>query len=295
MKSRNQRKANSISFRKKGNYSKSNYFLNSRTQTTIGNEYNFNLNFITSIPKGKSNKKQIANKLSNKNTNILRDDELNILEYKEALKLDKRNFFQYYISLIKLKIPIVFTFFHYNDYNLVTIKISLFFLNFALYFVTNALFFNDKSMHKIFIDNGEYDFVFQIAQTIYSSLVSVLISTILNRLSLSDSRLLHFKKEKKPIINANKLRKSIKIKFCLFYVLGFILFCGYWYYISCFCAVYKNTQIIFLKNIFISYGLSIIYPFEIYLMPTILRIYSLKSKKRNKELCYKISLVLAML
>ena len=297
MKNKNKKKINIISFRKKGNYSNSNYFLNSRTQTKIENEYNFNLNLITSASKGKTNKKQITNKnkLSNKNTNILREDELNVLEYKQALKLDKRNFFQYYISLIKLKNPIVFTFCHYNDYNLPTIKISLFFMNFALYFVTNALFFNDKSMHKIFIDNGKYDFVFQIAQTIYSSLVSALITIVLNRLSLSDSSLLNFKKEKKEKINVNKFRKSFKTKFCLFYVLGFILFCGYWYYISCFCAVYKNTQSIFIKNILISYGLSMIYPFEIYLMPTILRIFSLKSKKRNKEIYYKISLVLAYL
>ena len=298
MKNRNQRKLNTISFRKRGNYSNSNLFLNSRRQTNIGNEYNFNLNLITSAPKGtkgRSNKKQITNKLSNKKPNILRDDELNILEYKEALKLDKRNFFQYYISLVKLKNPIAFTFFHYNDYNLSTIKISLFFMNFALYFVTNALFFNDKSMHKIFIDNGEYDFVFQIAQTIYSSLVSVLITTVLNRLSLSDVTLLNFKKEKKEKINVTKLRKGIKTKFCLFFVLGFILFCVYWYYISCFCAVYKNTQIIFIKNILISYGLSMIYPFGIYLMPTILRIFALKSKKKDKEFYYKISLVLALL
>ena len=294
---KNKKKLNIISLIKSGNYSNSNYFINSRAQTSIGNEYNFNFNLITSGSKEKANKNQKTNKnnLLNKNTNILREDELNVLEYKQALKLDKRNFFQYYISLIKLKNPIAFTFFHYNDYNLTTIKISLFFMNFALYFVTNAFFFNDKSMHKIFIDNGEYNFVFQIVQTIYASLVSVLITTILNRLSLSDSSLLNFKKEKNKRINENELRKSINNKFYFFFILGFILFCGYWYYISCFCAVYKNTQIIFIKNIFVSYGLSMIYPFGIFLIPTILRIHSLKSKKKNEELYYKISLVLALL
>jgi len=294
---KNKKKINIISLRKSGSYSNSNYFINSRTQTNVGNEYNFNFNLITSGSKEKPNENQTSNKnnLQNKNTNILREDELNVLEYKQALKLDKRNFFQYYFSLIKLRNPIVFTFFHYNDYNLTTIKIAFFFMNFALYFVTNAFFFNDKSMNKIFLDNGRYDFVFQIAQTIYASLVSVLITTVMNRLSLSDSSLLNFKKEKKKKINENELRKSINNKFCFFFILGFVLFCGYWYYISCFCAVYKNTQIIFIKNIFVSYGLSMIYPFGIFLIPTILRIHSLKSKKKNEELYYKLSLVLALL
>ena len=207
---KNQKK-NIISLRKNGNNSNSNYFINSRTQTNIGNEYIFNFNIITSGSKGKTNKTQITNKnnLLNKSINALREEELNSLKYKEALKLDKKKFFQYYFSLIKLKNPIAFTFFYCNDYNLTTIKISLFFMNLALYFVTNTIFFNDKSMHKIFIDNGEYDFVFQIAQTIYASLVSILISIILNRLSLSDSSLLNFKKEKKEKINADKLRKDI--------------------------------------------------------------------------------------
>ena len=133
------------------------------------------------------------------------------------------------------------------------------------------------------------------AQIIYSSLISIIITMILNKLSLSQSIILNFKKKKNGENKPNKIIKSIKIKCCVFFILGFILLGLYWYYISCFCAVYKNTQIIFLKNILISYGLSIIYPFEIYLMPTILRIYSLRSNKRNKELYYKISLVLAML
>ena len=57
------------------------------------------------------------------NPNSLTDNELNTLEYKKALKYDKRTFIEYYISLIKLKQIIVFTFFPLNDYNIITVKI----------------------------------------------------------------------------------------------------------------------------------------------------------------------------
>ena len=160
MKNRNQRKLNTISFRKRGNYSNSNLFLNSRRQTNIGNEYNFNLNLITSAPKGRSNKKQITNKLSNKKPNILRDDELNILEYKEALKLDKRTYVQYYLSLLRTNHILIFTFFTNTDYNSKIIKIILFLFSFALYFTINALFFNDKTLHKIYDDQGNFNFIY---------------------------------------------------------------------------------------------------------------------------------------
>ena len=47
-----------------------------------------------------------------------KDFEINSLEYEEAFKLDKRNFFQYYISLLKYNHPLIFSFGTYNDYNL---------------------------------------------------------------------------------------------------------------------------------------------------------------------------------
>ena len=46
-----------------------------------------------------------------------KDFELNSLDYEEALKLDHRNYFQYYISLIKNIHPIIFSFASYKDYN----------------------------------------------------------------------------------------------------------------------------------------------------------------------------------
>ena len=56
------------------------------------------------------------------------DEELNDLEYKLALKLDKRNYCQYYFSLLKSKHALIFTFCNNTDYNSKIIKIDLFFI-----------------------------------------------------------------------------------------------------------------------------------------------------------------------
>ena len=48
---------------------------------------------------------------------VKKDFELNSLNYLEAIKLDHRNYCEYYISLIKYNHPILFSFAPYDDYN----------------------------------------------------------------------------------------------------------------------------------------------------------------------------------
>ena len=73
-----------------------------------------------------------------------------------------------------------------------------------------------------------------------------------------------------------KLKNVLKIKFMLFFI-----------YISCFCGIYVNTQIHLIKDSLISFTL--VYPFAIYLLPGIFRIYALKAKNKDKECMYKFS------
>ena len=89
------------------------------------------------------------------------DYELNNLPYDLALKYDKREFCDYYFSLIRTKQLIFFSFCDFNDYNSGIIKKFIFFLSFALHYTINALFFTDKVMHQIYQDGGKYNIVFQ--------------------------------------------------------------------------------------------------------------------------------------
>ena len=61
------------------------------------------------------------------------------------------------------------------------------------------------------------------------------------------------------------------------------------YFISCFCAVYENTQMILIEDTLISFGSSLIYPFGFKLLPGLFRIPALRSKNKNKAWLYKIS------
>ena len=88
------------------------------------------------------------------------DKEINSYSYKEALELDKRTFFQYYFSLLKIKHIFFFAFIPSNDYNLIIIKIYLFFFSFVLYLIVNIFFFNESTIHKIYVDKGTSNIIF---------------------------------------------------------------------------------------------------------------------------------------
>ena len=225
------------------------------------------------------------------------EEEINNLEYENAIIVDKRTFWQFYFSLLKRGQLIIFTFITRDDYNLPQIKILLFIVSFSLYFTINAFFFSDDTMDKIYEDNGIFNFVFQLPQIIYSSLISSVINIILHKLSITESQILEMKKEKdmeKFKEKANKIKKKLKIKLIIFFVLSSVLMLIFWYFISCFCSVYENTQIILIEDTAISFLLSMIYPFGIKLLPGIFRIPALRAPKKNQKYKYKISLLLSM-
>ena len=222
----------------------------------------------------------------------LKEFEINLLEYEEALKLDTRNYFQYYLSLLKYNHPIIFSFGTYNDYNSKIIKIFLFFFSFSSDLTINALFFNDDTMHKIYQDKGEYNFLYQIPQILYSALISRFIDTLIKNLALSQDNIIELKQEKWNGYIEKKFAKGlniITIKIILFFVTSFIILSFSWYYIICFCGIYVNTQIHLIKDSIISLIASLIYPFILYLIPSVFRAIALKVKKFSGKYLYKFS------
>ena len=226
------------------------------------------------------------------------DLELNELSYKQALKFDKRSYCEYYTSLFRMKHLLFFSFWPSFDYNSRIIKIFLFFFNFTVSFIVNALFFNDDTMHKIYEEKGSFDFIYNIPQILYSSLISAFINGLIQTLAVTNSNFISFKqKATKSNVNIKKEEtiKVIKIKLVLFFIISLILLVAFWFYLACFCAVYKNTQIHLIKDTFISFGTSMLYPFGIYLFPGIFRLCALNAKEKDKECMFQFSKALQLI
>ena len=242
-----------------------------------------------------NNKKEILETGFDKRIKNFCDIELDELEYELAIIYDKRTYLQYYWSVLKQNQLIIFTFLPMNDFNLMYVKIALFIISFGLFITINGFFFSDETMHKVYEDNGAFDIIYQIPQIFYSSVISSVANVLLKNLSLSENSILELKKETyfsihKAKKKARQIKRCLRIKLILFFIISLILMLFFWYFISCFCAVYKNTQIILLKDTGISYGLSMIYPFILSLLPGIFRIPSLRN--RNLKYLYRISVII---
>ena len=252
--------------------------------------------------KEKKNKKKKKSQLKpphddKKNLKYI-DEELNRMDYEEAILYDKRNYWQYYWSLLKKKHMIILTFVSNDDYNVFLLKCSLFILSISLFFAINTLFYRDSTMHNIFSEQGRYNLLYQIPQILYSTMISFVMTLILKKLSLSQNELIKIKNEldqTKSKKLADESKNCLRIKLYSFFFIGLCFFGFFWYYISVFSAVYTNTQIYLIKDTLMSFGISMSYPLIINLFPGLFRLYALKSEKKDKKCWFQTGQIISLI
>ena len=223
---------------------------------------------------------------------------MNDFSFDLALKNDKRTYWQLYISLIKTKHEFINSFIYNKDYNSKIIKIDLFIFGFALNYAINGLFFNDDTMHNVYESNGLFDLSYQLPIIVYSSIISMFLGAFMQMLGLSNDAIINFKQsEEKNNVNerGEKLIKKLKIKFVLYFILSYLLLLFFWYYISMFDAVYRNTQYLLLEDTLMGFGFSLVIPFVIYLLPGIFRIFALADPLKNRKWLYNFSKLFTIL
>ena len=228
----------------------------------------------------------------------LTDTELNWNNYDFVLERDKRSCFKYYLSLVLRKNYITFTFFNITDYNSKVIKIYLLFVYIFIFLLINAFFFNESLIHQIYINRGNIFFKGNKIGIIISIVISKIIIFLVKYFSLTEMDIIRLKKiEKKEKISIyySRLLRRIFKKYIIFVIVNLCVISFSWWYLSCFCALYKNTLIYLLINTFISFALALLYPFVYCFIPTIFRYYTLGDLTMDKEIVYKISRILQIL
>ena len=141
------KKKKKINIKKMHNEMKSNPPIKKAKRSIIklkNNKINFhNIQTTNAIDSSKKeNKDNSTFPINNNNNKIIKykynDYELNNFSYKDAIQLDKRTFSQYYLSLLKYKQLLIFTFYTNNDYNSKISKICLFLFLFSSYYAVNS-------------------------------------------------------------------------------------------------------------------------------------------------------------
>ena len=88
-------------------------------------------------------------------------------------------------------------------------------------------------MHKIYESKGDFDLETQLPIAIYSTLISYILNYPLDLLALSNDTLM--------------------IKFVIYFIISFLFLLFFWYYISMFGVIYRNTQFHLIKDTLISF------------------------------------------
>ena len=208
-----------------------------------------------------------------------------MLEYEEALELDKRGFCLIYWGYLKEEQIILNTFILEDFLHLRIIKIYIFFFSFTLELFLNSVFYTDEYISDLYSRQGIYDFLNDLPKSILSSVIGLILMFILNILSNSQNafeEIINDEKNYKSFFlfkdKVNKILKNLKIKLFFFFIINFILMIGFWYYVSSFCAVYFNTQKFVVISTLQSILISMLVPFPFCIIMTILRLISLRFK-----------------
>ena len=93
---------------------------------------------------------------------------------------------------------------------------------------------------------GKFNFLYQIPQILYSTLISKFIDALIKNLALSQDTFVELKQEKdKKLLDKNYSRKKIrtlKVKFISFFVISFIILVFFWYYNMLLWNICKYTK-----------------------------------------------------
>ena len=229
-----------------------------------------------------NNKPKILGNLRLRNKNVssaFTDDDLQDMEFEEALHNDNRSFFRMYLSYLTEEHIVINTFFSEGYLDLRLFKFSFLIFSFEISFFLNALFYSDDYISDAYHNDGVLDFVSSLPKSIYSFVVTLVISNLLKMLSSSKKQFLKIIKERTNkrdyLVAVNAELKKLKKKLIIYFILIFILGLFFLYYVTAFCAVYNNSQYYWFYGCLESLGMDLVTPFSICIFFTLFRYFAL--------------------
>ena len=201
-------------------------------------------------------------------------------DYENAIRYDKRNFSRIFYICLLSKENILNTFFFKAPLESQPLRISIFIFSYSCDFALNGLFYLNQNISDKYHYKGDNLYFFTIVNNLTISISSSLFSFILIKsleilINVKDDIEGLFRQEEikmrknkefkvdnntKKIIHLKlvKIFKILKKKILVYIIIELILIIFFFYYITAFCEVYKDTQISWLADCFVSFLLSIL-------------------------------------
>jgi hypothetical protein len=193
------------------------------------------------------------------------DEELQDMEFVEALYNDNRSFIRMYWSYLK-EVHIIFNNILLGSYlDLRVIKLSFLFFSVMINFFLNAFFYTDEYISETYHNDGVLNFVSSLPKSFYSFFLTIIISHLLRILSNNNKNLNEIIREKlskmEYLKRMESALKQLKIKLIIYFIFLLTLGLFFLYYITAFCAVYQSSQKYWIYGCLESLFLDMISPF----------------------------------
>ena len=249
------------------------------------NKNNYN---IETILDGKNRGKKFKNLNFDIKILSLTDGDLLDMEFEEAIIKDKRSYLRIYWGFLVDSQIILGTFFTKNYLNLFVIKLSFFICTFQLSFFLNSLFYTDEYISDAYHNDGVLDFISGLPKTIYSFIATLITTNLLRMLSNSQGELMGVIRQRALYKNyieiINRKLSKLRIKLVIYFIFVFIMSLSFLYYVTTFCAVYRNSQKYWFIGCIESFGLDTLVAIIVCIFVSLLRYISL----RNRIKCFYV-------
>jgi hypothetical protein len=230
--------------------------------------------------------------------------------YGEAIKYDKRTFCRIYYICILAEENILNIILVNSPLELKSLRICLLIFIYSCDFALNTLFYFNSNISDKYHYNGNNKFFYTIFNNMSISVISSFISLVLliffkilttskddiedlfrkeeRKMRKNSNYVVNFIKRKQILMKVYEINKKLKIKIIIFFIIEFSVILFFFYFVTAFCEVYKESQISWITDSLISFLLS--FPIELGIALLIAVLYKISIQKKCKWL-YKIVMI----
>ena len=235
---------------------------------------------------------------------------LNIYEFEEAVKYDKRGICPIYFIFLISKQVIMHAFLYKSQIEPLPLRLSILKFMLGCDLAMNAIFYTDNKIserHK----SKKNLIAFALTNNIVAIIIALLIGFFFlillsninnitnelrqifrdeeNKIKKDKNYVVSLQRKKEIILEVKRILKKFKIKVAIFYIIEFLLMIFFWYCVTVFCYVYKKTQASWIVNSIITIIIRIILDLIINLLFSIIYTCSISS---NSNCLYKLIIFL---
>ena len=273
-----------------------NSILQSITNDNSSNEYHNKIIYNNSIEKMmiyqsnyeipvKRKMQQSSSTKLNKDINQKIPDKKIIIDradFDSTLSSDVRSFFNIFLLRVIQFNPIYTSFIEKSNLKFSQIYIAEMLLTITMLFFYNTFFYSDKYISHNYYKG--FNFFYQIPKCAISTIVSKIVIfgvKLLIKEFPTENEVNKCRTKIKGMIYKNKYMKIMNLLHYFYFSIIFVLTIITWYYVSAFDAVFQNTQLYLLYEMFISIVIDFLLIIIIAFIITCMRAFALKCKNEK--------------